>query len=159
MLPLPGTALLSLSPDEALLAACLGSTVHIYSTQQLLAGSTTELAQRCLPAEVLRLAWRPGPAAGEFAALLGDGSTHLGSLTGSGTAPLAAAAGLPAACLTWSPDGTKLAVGAGDEVAMYAPEGDSWRQAAALRALSGEVQDDDQQLQVKLWVPAVVLRF
>lgn len=149
VLPLPGAALLSLSPDEALLAAAAGSTVHIYSTQQLLAGSTAKLAQQLLPGEVLRLAWRPGSTAGEFAALVADGSTHLGSVTGSSTAPLAAAAGLPAACLAWSPDGAQLAVGAGDEVALYVAEGDSWRQAAALRALSGEVQDDDQQLEVR----------
>lgn len=148
VLPLPGAALLSLSHDEALLAASVGHTAHIYSTQQLLAGSAAELAQRQFPADVLRFAWRPGSAAGEFAALLADGSTHLGSLAASGSTPLAAAPGLPAACVAWSPDGAQLALGAGDEVVLYAAEGDSWRQAAALRVLSNEVQDDDQQLQV-----------
>ena len=148
MLPLPGAALVFLSPDEALLAVCSGHAVRVYSTQQLLAGSTVELMQLRLPGKVQRLAWRPGSAVGEFAALLADGSTHLGSVTTSSSALLAAVAGLPAACLAWSPDGTQLAVGAGDKMKLYATEGDSWRQTAVLRALSCNAQRHDQQLQV-----------
>lgn len=151
VLPLPGAPLLALSPDEALLAACADATVHVFATQQLLAGSVAEVTQRQLPAKVLQLAWRPGSTTGEFAALLEDGSIHTGSLASAAPpAPLAAAAGLPAACLAWGPDGGRLAVGAGDEVGLYVPEqgSDSWRQAAAIRVLSNEVQDDDQELQV-----------
>jgi hypothetical protein len=156
VLPLAGPALLFLSPDAALLAACSGATVHCYSTQQLLGGSTHALAEQHLPQEIVQLAWRPlAPA--EYAALLADGSIHLCSLSsGAAPAPLQAAAGMPAACLAWSPDGCRLAVGAGDEVSDYlAPAGaasegaDSWQQEAGMRVLSQEMQDDDQQLEVR----------
>jgi WD40 repeat protein len=134
----------------------------VYSTQQLLAGSTSALADLQLPQDVLQLAWRPGATA-EFAALLADGSIELASLAISPTPiPLAAAAGMPATCLAWSPDGGRLAVGAGDEVAIYAPEQASdvlgnWQQGASMRVLSNEVQDDDQELLVRLF-SAIVLQ-
>jgi hypothetical protein len=156
VLPLAGPALLFLSPDAALLAACSGATVHCHSTQQLLGGSTQALAEQQLPQVVVQLAWRPSAPA-ECAALLADGSIHLCSLSsGAAPAPLQAAAGMPASCLAWSPDGSRLAVGAGDEVSVYlAPAGaasegaDSWQQAAGMRVMSQEVQDDDQQLEVR----------
>lgn len=153
VLPLPGAALLALSADDALLAACSGASVRVYSTRELMAGSATALAEVSLPQAAVQVAWRPGAAA-ELAALLADGSIQLLSLaSGAAPAALAAAAGLPAACLAWSPDGARLAVGAGDEVGIYAaaPGGvvGGWQQAAAVRVLSTEVQDDDQELQVR----------
>lgn len=154
VLPLPGAALLSLSPNEAVLAACSGATARFYSTQQLLEGSTAELAQRQLPADVLRLAWQPGTH-GQFAALLASGAVLLGNLgSAEAPAPLAAAAGVPATCLAWSLDGRQLAVGTGDEVLLFTSSGDSgavpdvqeaWHRAASVRVQSGEMQDEDAQ--------------
>lgn len=153
-LPLPGGVLLFLSPDEALLAACSGPTVRFYSTQALLGGSssTAELAQRTLPAKVLRLAFRPGAPA-EFAALLAGGAVLLGSL-GSAAPPvqLAAAQGVPATCLAWSADGSRLALGAGDEVLLFTHADGSWCRSAAVRVASQEVQADDQSLQVGIQI-------
>jgi hypothetical protein len=152
VLPLPSAALLALSPDDALLAVCSGTTLQVYSTQSLMAGSSTASIELALPQSVVQLAWRPGAAA-ECAALLVDRSIQLLDLA-SGAAPavLAAAAGLPAACIAWSLDGSLLAVGAAKQVVLYVagPAGvvGGWRQAAAVRALSNEVQDDDQELQV-----------
>jgi len=168
VLPLPGAALLSLSADGAVLAACSGNAVHCYSTQQLTAGSTAALAQLGFPAEVVQLAWQPGSSQYTYAALLDDGTVHLGSLAGSsssgGPAPLAAARSTHVNCLAWSLDGQRLAVGAEDQVLIYAPGSsggaDSWRQVAAVQVLSADVQDDEQQLQVDslCWVsPSAML--
>ena len=89
MLPLPGASLLSLSPDEAVLAACTGATVRVYSTQQLLNGSTAELAALQLPARVLRLAWRPASPAAQV------GRAARGRRRRDGRAGLGLAAGAP----------------------------------------------------------------
>lgn len=160
VLPLPGGALLSLSPDAALLAACSGPTARFYSTQALLGGSAAELAQRTLPADVLRLAFRPG-APGEFAALLAGGAVVLGSL-GTAAAPsqlAAAAGGSPATCLAWSPDGSRLALGAGDDVVLLGlAEDGGWQHTSAVRMLSQEVQADDQSLQVRGWAEGCLLK-
>ncbi len=150
MLALPGheAALLALSSDSGLLAAASGNVVHIYSTQQLMAGAKAPLAERQLPGTVVQLAWRPGPAASEFAALLADGSLLLARLASSdvGAAALAPAPPGQISCLAWSPDGSRLAVGAADQVLVYAAPGggsDSWRQTAAVRVRSLEIQEEE----------------
>lgn len=150
MLALPGheAALLALSSDSGLLAAASCNVVHIYSTQQLMAGATAPLAERQLPGTVVQLAWRSGPAASKFAALLADGSLLLARLASSdvGAAALAPAPPGQISCLAWSPDGSRLAVGAADQVLVYAAPGggsDSWRQTAAVRVRSLEIQEEE----------------
>ena len=149
VLPLPGAPLLALSADDALLGASSGATLHAFSTQRLLSGDAAPLATVQLPATVTKLAWRPGAAA-EYAALLDDGSVHLGSL-GSGAPPaqLALPGDAAASGVAWSPDGGRLVVGAGEHVLVLAPSGGgAWQASAAVQVLSSEVQGDDMQLAV-----------
>lgn len=168
VLPLPGAsaALLALSANCSLLAVASGSAVHIYSTQQLMTGDTAALAVRRLGGEVVQLAWRPGEAADEFAVLLADGSLLLGGLASGdvGAAPLAPRPPSIIRCVAWSPDGSRLAVGAADQVLMYAAPtnggGGGWRQTAAVRVLSIEAQDADMLVEVDAlsWVtPSAIL--
>ena len=89
-----------------------------------------------------QLAWRPGGAAPACAAVTAGGALLLGSPGDAALAPVSGKAGI--ACAAWSPDGSRLALGRGDAVAVCSPEG---QELFSVRAASAEAAEG-QRLQV-----------
>ena len=143
-LPVPGGALVAVSPDESLAAVASDTTLQLFSTAQLAstkgsADDTNPLVSVQLPAPARQFAWRPNPAAAAataaagggndpapgYAVLLADGSVLLDSCVtaeaaAAGPAPLAALAGDAVSGIGWSPDGAQLAAAVGADVSILA---------------------------------------
>lgn len=123
-LTLQGVTTLALSPDQLLLAAVAGASVHVHSLPALLQGQgDAPVAMLALPGRLLAFAWRPAPSGGDahaqpggYLALTADRLLLTGSLA-SGCSPLAE--GVEAAA--WSPDGRHIAYASGRRLVVTAP--------------------------------------
>jgi len=151
VLPLSGTGIIALSTDAALLSVASGTNVCVYSTRHLVQGGTniSPLRQERMPAIVTQLAWRPSSPAtlyASYVALLETGSIAFVDLL-KGTVSMLQSCPEKAASVSWSPDGSYLAVGHGHFVSLCSPLDGS--PSCSIRVVSEDAHEsDDQSLEV-----------
>jgi WD40 repeat protein len=142
--PDPLAPVLSLSPDESVLAVCRQGSMDFHSTRDLIESGSTLPLQSVRIVGVRQLRWRSGEP-GEppaYAALSASRDVLLGTV-GSSKLP-EPARGVPAGAATaldFSPDGVVLAVGLNDCVSFFALDGAG--QAAEVKVSSREIEDNE----------------
>ncbi len=144
--PVSGANIISLAPDASIFAVGTANEIRIYSTADVLANKSVGTPLRCdtLGGFILDIQWRPQQF--EYAALVSS-QVHLVNVT-TGVVRQLESAPENAACISWSPDGKILAIGAGDGVVFCDVDNTGAGEAGPLctvQVISQDVAQDDGQ--------------